>query len=94
MGALNLDDSFVELKRGMMADGPVAELRDPESGYGLRITATSATIKALRVYAPLDGSYISIEPQFNYDDPFGHEWARGKIPGWSCCSRASPRSGG
>jgi aldose 1-epimerase len=77
LGALNLDDSFVELKRGMMADGPVAELRDPESGYGLRITATSPTIKALRVYAPLDGSYLSIEPQFNYDDPFGHEWAKG-----------------
>ena len=77
LGALNLDDSFVELKRGLMADGPMAELRDPESGYGLRITATMPTIKALRVYAPLDGSYISIEPQFNYDDPFGHEWARG-----------------
>ncbi|NYF89946.1 hypothetical protein HDF08_002013 [Edaphobacter lichenicola] len=81
LGALNLDDSFVELKRGMMADGPVAELRDPESGYGLRITATSPTIKALRVYAPLDGSYLSIEPQFNYDDPFGHEWAKGEDTG-------------
>ncbi len=76
LGGLTLDDSFVELKRGMMADGPVAELRDPESGYGLRITATSPTIKALRVYAPLDGSFISIQPQFNYDDPFGHEWAK------------------
>ncbi|WP_183814800.1 aldose epimerase family protein [Tunturibacter empetritectus] len=81
LGALNMDDSFVELKRGMMADGPVAELRDPESGYGLRITATSPTIKALRVYAPLDGSYISIEPQFNYDDPFGHEWAKAEDTG-------------
>jgi galactose mutarotase-like enzyme len=76
LGALNLDDSFVQLKRGMMTDGPVAELRDPESDYGLRITATSPTIKALRVYAPLDGSFISIEPQFNYDDPFGHEWTK------------------
>jgi len=64
------------LKRGMMADGPVAELRDPENGYGLRITATSSTIKVLRVYAPLDGSFVSIQPQFNYDDPFGHEWAK------------------
>jgi aldose 1-epimerase len=81
LGALNLDDSFVDLKRGMMADGPVAELRDPESGYGLRITATSPTIKALRVYAPLDGSYLSIEPQFNYDDPFGHEWAKAEDTG-------------
>jgi aldose 1-epimerase len=76
LGALNLDDSFVHLKRGMMADGPMAELRDPESDYGLRITATSPAIKVLRVYAPLDGSFISIEPQFNYDDPFGREWAK------------------
>jgi aldose 1-epimerase len=81
LGGLNLDDSFVHLKRGMMADGPVAELRDPESGYGLRITATSPTIKALRVYAPLDGSFVSIEPQFNYDDPFGREWAKEEDPG-------------
>jgi len=76
LGALSLDDSFVQLKRGMMADGPVAELRDPENDYGLRITATSSTIKVLRVYAPLDGSFVSIQPQFNYDDPFGHEWAK------------------
>jgi len=81
LGALNLDDSFVQLKRGLMADGPVTELRDPESGYGLRITATSPTIKALRVYAPLDESYISIEPQFNYDDPFGREWAKAEDTG-------------
>jgi galactose mutarotase-like enzyme len=54
----------------------VAELRDPENDYGLRITAMTSTIRALRVYAPLDGSFLSIEPQFNYDDPFGHEWAK------------------
>jgi galactose mutarotase-like enzyme len=76
LGALNLDDTFVHLRNGLMEDGPVAELRDPENDYGLRITALSPTIKAMRVYAPLDGSFISIEPQFNFDDPFGHEWAR------------------
>ncbi|MEI9980176.1 MAG: aldose 1-epimerase [Edaphobacter sp.] len=76
LGALNLDDSFVHLRTGLMEDGPVAELRDPENDYGLRIIAMSPTIKAMRVYAPLDGSFVSIEPQFNFDDPFGHEWAR------------------
>jgi galactose mutarotase-like enzyme len=76
LGALNLDDSFVHLRTGLMEDGPVAELRDPENDYGLRIIALSPTIKAMRVYAPLDGSFISIEPQFNFDDPFGHEWAK------------------
>ncbi len=81
LGALNLDDSFVHLKTRLMEDGPVAELRDPESDYGLRITAMTSTIKAIRVYAPLDGSFISIEPQFNYDDPFGREWAKDEDTG-------------
>jgi aldose 1-epimerase len=81
LGALYLDDTFVHLREGLMEDGPVAELRDPENGYGLRITAMTSTIKAMRVYAPSDGSFISIEPQFNYDDPFGREWARNEDTG-------------
>jgi hypothetical protein len=81
LGALNLDDSFVHLRTGLMESGPVAELRDPENDYGLRITAMTSTIRALRVYAPLDGSFISIDPQFNYDDPFGREWAKDEDTG-------------
>jgi galactose mutarotase-like enzyme len=81
LGALNLDDIFVHLRTGLLEDGPVAELRDPASGYGLRITAMTSTIKAIRVYAPLDGSFISIEPQFNYDDPFGREWPKDEDTG-------------
>ena len=81
LGALNLDDTFVHLRTGLLEDGPVAELRDPESGYGLRITAMTSTIKAIRVYAPLDGSFISIDPQFNYDDPFGKEWTKDEDTG-------------
>jgi len=81
LGSLNLDDTFVHLRTGLLEDGPVAELRDPVNGYGLRITAMTSTIKAIRVYAPLDGSFISIEPQFNYDDPFGREWPRDEDTG-------------
>jgi hypothetical protein len=81
LGALNLDDSFVHLRTGLMENGPMAELRDPENDYGLRITAMTSNIKAIRVYAPLDGSYISIEPQTNYDDPFGHQWAKDEDTG-------------
>jgi aldose 1-epimerase len=81
LGALNLDDSFVHLRTGLMEDGPVAELHDPENDYGLRITAMTSAIKAFRVYAPLDGSFISIQPQFNYDDPFGREWAKDEDTG-------------
>ena len=39
LGALSLDDSFVHLRPALMDNGPIAELRDPESDYGLRITA-------------------------------------------------------
>ncbi|HWW98939.1 MAG TPA: hypothetical protein VNY74_14635 [Edaphobacter sp.] len=81
LGALNLDDSFVHLRTGLMENGPMAELRDPENDYGLRITAMTSTIKAIRVYAPLDGSYISVEPQSNYDDPFGHQWEKDEDTG-------------
>jgi hypothetical protein len=81
LGTLNLDDTFVHLQQGLMDNGPVAELRDPENGYGLRITALSRAIKAYRVYAPLDGSFLSIDPQFNYDDPFGREWAKDEDTG-------------
>lgn len=81
LGALNLDDSFVHLRTGLMENGPMAELRDPENDYGLRITAQTSTIKAIRVYAPLDGSYISVEPRSNFDDPFGHQWAKDEDTG-------------
>jgi aldose 1-epimerase len=81
LGGLNLDDSFVHLHKALMENGPMAELRDPENDYGLRITAMTSTIKAIRVYAPLDGSFISIQPQFNFDDPFGREWAKDEDTG-------------
>ena len=76
LGQLDLDDSFVHLHRGLMESGPVAEMRDPENGYGLRITAMTPTIKAFHVHAPLDQPIVSIDPQFNYDDPFGREWPK------------------
>jgi aldose 1-epimerase len=81
LGEMSLDDTFVHLKQGLLDSGPVAELRDLKSNYGLRITALSPTIKAIRVDAPSDGSFVSIDPQFNYDDPFGKEWAKGEDTG-------------
>jgi aldose 1-epimerase len=75
LGEMSLDDSFVHLRAGMLENGPIAELRDPKSNYGLRITAMTPTIKAMRAYAPAGAGFVSIEPQFNYDDPFGREWA-------------------
>jgi galactose mutarotase-like enzyme len=81
LGELNLDDSFVHLKQGLLDNGPFAELRDPKSNYGLRMTILSPAIKAIQVNAPSDASFVSIAPQFNYDDPFGHEWAKDEDTG-------------
>jgi aldose 1-epimerase len=81
LGALNLDDSFVHLRPALLDNGPAAELRDPESDYGLRVTAISSTIKAMRIYAPAGAAFVSIDPQFNYDDPFGQEWPRDEDTG-------------
>ena len=75
LGEMSLDDCFVHLRAGLLENGPIAELRDPKSNYGLRITAMTPTIKAMRAYAPAGADFVSIEPQFNYDDPFGREWA-------------------
>jgi aldose 1-epimerase len=81
LGSLSLDDSFVHLKQAFMDNGPVAELRDPQSDYGLRITAMTSNIKAMRVYAPAAANFICIDPQFNFDDPFGREWGKDEDTG-------------
>jgi aldose 1-epimerase len=76
LGTSDLDDCFVALRQDALDLGPVAELSDPANNYGLRLTALSSTIKAMRVVAPASGKFVSIEPQFNYPDPFGREWAK------------------
>jgi len=81
LGSLNLDDTFVQLRQAPLDSGPVAELRDPANNYGLRITMLSTTIKALHVTAPANGDFVAIAPQFNYDDPFGHEWPKDEDTG-------------
>lgn len=81
LGTLNLHDSFVNLKPGLLDNGPIVELRDPKSHYGLRITILSPTINAIHINAPADASFVSIDPQFNYDDPFGREWSKGEDTG-------------
>lgn len=68
-----VDDSFLDLQRD--ANGNVvSEIRDLGTNYGMRITAMSPEVRAIQVYSPPDKSFIAIEPQFNYGDPFGAEW--------------------
>ncbi|MGI8548826.1 MAG: aldose 1-epimerase [Gemmatimonadaceae bacterium] len=73
LGDLYLDDCFVGLLKN--GDGStVCEIIDPEASYGLRVIATSADVTAVQVYAPPDKTFVALEPQFNWADPFGPEW--------------------
>ena len=76
LGTMSLDECYVALHQNLLDNGPAAELSDPASGYGLRMTALSPTIKAMRVVAPADGDFVSIGPQYNYPDPLGREWGK------------------
>lgn len=78
---LALDDCFVHLRPALLDNGPSVELRDPGGEYGLRITAVSSSIKAIRIYAPADENFVSIDPMMNYDDPFGREWSKDEDTG-------------
>jgi aldose 1-epimerase len=74
LGARAFDDSFVGLKQKLLDNGPSAELINPAGGYGLKLTAMSPTIRAMRVVGPENGDFISIHTQYNLPDPFGKEW--------------------
>jgi galactose mutarotase-like enzyme len=71
---LDLNATYTDLQSSILGDGPIAEIREPSAGYGLRLTPLTANIKFLRVIAPADQPWISIEPDTNVDDPFGREW--------------------
>ena len=71
---VSFNDTYTNLQSGLLGDGPIAEIRDPAAGYGLRLIPLTASIKFMRVVAPAGERWISIEPDTNVDDPFGHEW--------------------
>lgn len=72
---VSFNDTYTNLQSGLLGDGPIAEIRDPAAGYGLRLIPLTANIKFMRVEAPAGERWISIEPNTNVDDPFGHEWS-------------------
>ena len=74
LGATAIDDTFVHLTTAVLANSPIAEIRDTTWGYGLRILPLTANIKALRVIAPPDKPWVAIGPDTNYDDALGTEW--------------------
>ena len=71
----DLADTFVHLRPALLDLGPLVELRDPKSNYGLRLTAMTPTIRAVRVESRPGSNVVTVDARFNYDDPFGHEWS-------------------
>lgn len=72
----DVDATLGQVKPAVLEDNPVAELRFPEAGYGLRMTAVSPAIHAFRVEAKADSPYIALGAQTNYPDPLGKEWEK------------------
>ena len=81
LGIDSVNETLVHLKPALLDNGAAAELRDEASGYGLRMTAVSESIRALRVTAPAGENYVSLGMQTNYEDPFGREWSAADGPG-------------
>jgi aldose 1-epimerase len=67
-----LDDNFSRLQRKHGA--AEVKLIDPESNYGLTVSALSPEIRTVQAYAPKNTTFVAIEDQFNYVDPFGKQW--------------------
>ena len=67
-----LDDNFSHLQRTQGA--AEVKLIDPDSNYGLTVAALSPEIRTVQVYSPKTASFVAIEDQFNYVDPFGKQW--------------------
>jgi galactose mutarotase-like enzyme len=76
IGDTDLNDCFTGLRQDLLESGPASELISPTGDYGVRITALSATIKAIQVIAPANRKYIVVAPRFNFPDPFGREWGK------------------
>jgi aldose 1-epimerase len=67
----SLDDNFSHLQRTNGAAD--VKVIDPESNYGLTVSALSPEIRTVQVYSPKT-AFVAVEPQFNYVDPFGKVW--------------------
>lgn len=69
-----MDEYYAGLRQNLLDDGPATELINGAGGYGLRLTAMSGKIRTQHVVAPAGGHFTTIDPQYNFPDPFGKEW--------------------
>jgi aldose 1-epimerase len=75
---IDLDADYTSLTSTVFDSGPMVELIDPASNYGIRLTCRSPQIKSIHVHAPAGKNYVTIQPQFNYLDPFSKAWKPGE----------------
>jgi len=58
-------------------DGAVSvKVIDPAAKYGVDIEGLSPEIKTIQMYAPPTSSFVVIEHQYNFADPFGKQWGK------------------
>jgi aldose 1-epimerase len=73
LGTQYFDDMFVDLEKTSAGHTQI-ELHDAASAYRMRLTALSRQVTAVQVYSPPSRSFVVIEPQFNWADPFSGVW--------------------
>ncbi len=76
-----MDVTYTHLRAGFLDNGPVLELRDVEAGVGLRMTALSSQIRAVRVRTTGTPGVVSVGFQTNLDDPFSRALQTGAESG-------------
>jgi galactose mutarotase-like enzyme len=78
LGDQFLDDNFSKLEgRPGSKSGPVTvTITDPAAKYGVEIDGLTPNIKTIQVYAPPSKSFVAVEHQTNFADPFGKEWGK------------------
>lgn len=81
LGGDALEVAFANLKPALLDTGITAEVRDPASHFGLRISTDPENVKIMRVSSPAGQGYVSLGTQTNFDDPFGKEWNSSYGPG-------------
>ena len=74
-------DAAIAHPRGSSLDpGPLAEMRNVQAGYGIRLIAMSSNTQEMQVFAPAGADYVSLGAQTNLDDPFGRAWSTSEEP--------------
>ena len=70
----DLNETLTSLRTSFLDNGPVVELRDVESGYGIRMTALSNQTRAIHLEHHAGQSELTVGFQTNYNDPLSHVW--------------------